>query len=116
MTTDYKHKLEEEKAVLMGELAGLGNRDPKSHEWEVTAENTEGETADPNSNADRFEDFEEKSALITPLEAKLSQVEAALARIEDGTFGKCRVCHGPIEEARLQANPAAETCIAHLEA
>ena len=116
MAIEYKQKLEEEMAILMSELADLGNRDPKSHEWEATTSEATTENADMNSSADRFEDFEEKSALITPLEAKLTQVEQALERIENGTFGKCRVCHGPIEEARLHANPAAETCIAHLEA
>lgn len=116
MVTDYKQKLEEEKAALMAELGSLGKRDAKSHEWEATIEEAGTENADMNSSADRFEDFEEKSALITPLEAKLTQVENALGRIEKGTFGKCRVCHAPIEEARLNANPAAETCIAHLEA
>lgn len=116
MTTQYKQKLEEEKAVLMTELAALRNRDAKTHEWEATIDEAGTENADMNSSADRFEDFEEKSALITPLEAKLTQVEQALERIENGKFGKCRVCNGPIEEARLNANPAAETCIAHLEA
>jgi RNA polymerase-binding transcription factor DksA len=97
MTTEYKQKLEEEKAILMSELASLGNRDAKTHEWEATGVAADpSEIADSNSNADRFEDFEEKSALITPLEAKLKQVEEALERIENGTFGKCRVCHGPI--------------------
>ncbi len=115
MNTEYKHKLEEERQILLGELKSLGNRDTKSHEWEATIEEASTENADMNSSADRFEDFEEKSALITPLEAKLNQVESALARIENSTYGKCRVCHGPIEEARLHANPAAETCIAHLE-
>ncbi len=116
MNTHYKHKLEEERSKLLAELGGIGSRDPKSHEWEATATREDTENADSNSSADRFEDFEEKSALMTPLKAKLAQVESALKRIEDGTYGKCRVCNGPIEEARLEANPAAETCISHLEA
>ncbi len=111
--TDYKHTLEEEKKTLMGEL---GRRDPKSHEWEATEEAADPTNADPNNRADRFEDFEEKSALITPLEARLAQVENALAKLADGTYGTCRVCGMNIEEERLAANPAAETCMTHLEA
>ena len=49
------------------------------------------------------------------LEARLAQVDAALAKIENGTYGKCRVCGKEIEPARLGANPAAETCMEHLE-
>jgi len=116
MTTEYKQKLEEEKKTLTEQLATLGKRDPKSHEWEATSETADVDNADANTNADRFEDFEEKSALITPLEGRLTQVENALAKIEAGTYGTCRVCGNPIEENRLAANPAAETCMKHLEA
>lgn len=112
----YKQKLQEERQILLNELSGLGNRDDKNHSWEATIEAAGTENADTNSSADRFEDFEEKSALMTPLKAKLTQVENALERISQGIYGKCRVCGNPIEEARLSANPAAETCMRHLEA
>jgi DnaK suppressor protein len=114
--TEHKKKLEEEKATLLGQLSGLGLRNEANNEWEAKPETTDIETADSNNSADRFEDFEEKTALIVPLEARLKEVEAALARIENKTYGKCRVCGNPIEEARLHANPAAETCMKHLEA
>ena len=38
-------------------------------------------------------------------------LEEALARIEDGTFGTCRVCDQEISRARLEAVPAATQCI-----
>lgn len=43
----------------------------------------------------------------------LSQVRDALKRIEDGTFGKCVVDGGPIEEKRLKAVPWTPYCIKH---
>jgi DnaK suppressor protein len=43
--------------------------------------------------------------------AQLELVEAALARIEDGTFGTCSVCGGPIAAERLEALPWAASCI-----
>jgi RNA polymerase-binding protein DksA len=43
---------------------------------------------------------------------ELRAIEAALARFEEGTYGKCTRCGGDIAEARLHANPAAERCIA----
>jgi RNA polymerase-binding protein DksA len=43
---------------------------------------------------------------------ELRAVEAALARMDDGSYGLCTRCGGPIGEARLRANPAAERCIA----
>ena len=65
--------------------------------------------------ADRFEEFEENSAIMVPLKARLDEVNNALGRIEEGTYGTCSVCANPIEEDRLNANPAASTCIAHME-
>lgn len=38
------------------------------------------------------------------------QVVAALARIEEGTFGICETCLNPIPEARLEAMPHAAQC------
>jgi len=37
----------------------------------------------------------------------LLEVDSALARIEAGAYGICRICGEAIEEARLHANPAA---------
>ncbi len=103
----------EEKKTLTAELAGLGKHGPAG--WEATTETPDENEVDPNTVASRFEDFEEKSALMIPLEERLKQVDAALAKLADGTYGTCRVCNNPIEAERLAANPAAETCMTHLE-
>ncbi len=42
---------------------------------------------------------------------QLEAVDAALARLEDGTFGICRNCGRPISEERLEARPWAALCI-----
>ena len=41
----------------------------------------------------------------------LAEIAAALRRIEEGTFGTCEVCGGPIGDARLEAVPYATLCI-----
>ena len=43
----------------------------------------------------------------------LQQVQAALRRIENGTFGHCLVDGGPIEPQRLDAIPWAPYCVRH---
>jgi RNA polymerase-binding protein DksA len=50
-------------------------------------------------------------ALRDRARAQLAQVEAALAAIEAGTYGRCRSCGGPIAAERLAAIPWAPTCI-----
>jgi DnaK suppressor protein len=41
----------------------------------------------------------------------LEEIDAALRRIEEGTFGTCLVCGRPIDEERLEAVPYATLCI-----
>lgn len=49
-------------------------------------------------------------------EQELRQIDAALKRIEDGSYGKCFECGEDIAEARLKANPAVTMCIKCAEA
>ena len=44
---------------------------------------------------------------------RLRLVDAALARVDAGTYGRCAVGGEPIPEARLAAVPWAATCVAH---
>lgn len=41
----------------------------------------------------------------------LDRVRAALARLDDGTYGVCEVCGEPISDARLEVRPWATRCI-----
>jgi phosphoserine phosphatase RsbU/P len=50
------------------------------------------------------------------VEQLLTEVDAALARMEQGTFGICEVCHEPVEAERLMADPLVRYCIDHLTA
>lgn len=46
----------------------------------------------------------------------LKEVDEALLRIQEGTFGNCTRCQKPIDEARLEAVPHAAMCITCAEA
>ncbi len=50
-------------------------------------------------------------SILERVEAELTDVEHALSRIDDGTYGTCEACGRPIEEDRLEAMPAARFCI-----
>jgi len=113
---DLRAKLLEEKARLESELSGVGHKNPEiKGDWEPSAPDLNNPTADVNDVADSIEAFEGNAAIEVELEARLLEVDAALARIEAGTYGFCRICGTAIEDARLHANPAAPTCIAHRE-
>jgi len=44
----------------------------------------------------------------------LEEVDAALERMDDGTYGLCDLCHEPVETDRLIADPLTRLCIGHL--
>jgi len=54
---------------------------------------------------------ERNLALVENLARTLEQVEAALKRMDVGTYGLCRVCNGAIDRARLRALPYAAQCL-----
>ncbi len=56
---------------------------------------------------------EEDSALARHLDDQMEEVEAALGRLEDGSYGHCQVCGRPIGDERLEARPTARYCIEH---
>jgi DnaK suppressor protein len=55
----------------------------------------------------------EHRALLGNLQDSLRDVDHALAKLDDGSYGKCEECGEDIAEARLEAMPAARYCINH---
>lgn len=51
-------------------------------------------------------------ALVEQAKQSLIEIDAALARVDDGTYGTCESCGKPIAEGRLEARPTARLCIA----
>ena len=54
---------------------------------------------------------EKEITIIGSLEEQVVEIDAALARLEQGTYGKCESCGQPIGEDRLEALPTARLCI-----
>jgi RNA polymerase-binding transcription factor DksA len=50
------------------------------------------------------------AALAQAAREHLADIDAAVARLADGSYGICRACGQPIGAARLEARPAARTC------
>src|SRR4029077_8399734 len=56
---------------------------------------------------------EKDISILEQIEAELADVEHALRRLDDGTYGTCEFDGKPIPEERLEALPAARFCIEH---
>jgi hypothetical protein len=50
---------------------------------------------------------------IDQLETALRAVDRALARLDDGSYGRCEDCGAAIDDARLAVDPTAARCAAH---
>ena len=113
-TEHFRKKLETEKETLESEMGKLGRRNPMvPDDWEPSPleENAESDIID---QADVIINRENDAAILADLEARYDTILAALSRIENRTYGKCDECGDEIIEARLEADPAATTCTAHL--
>jgi RNA polymerase-binding transcription factor DksA len=113
----HKDALLEEKNLLENELKSVGRINPENpSDWEpVPPKEDDGSIIDPNELGTKFEEYEENTAILKPLETRYNCVKKALEKIESGkSFGICEVCGKLIEEDRLAVNPAAETCKAHM--
>ncbi|MEK7114340.1 MAG: TraR/DksA C4-type zinc finger protein [Patescibacteria group bacterium] len=110
----FRKKLEEEKARLESEMRTVGRPNPAvPGDWEAVPSET-GTEPDIVDQADIVVSRDSNIAILADLEARYDTILAALSRIEKKTFGKCEVCSKEIEADRLEANPAATTCVEHL--
>ncbi len=113
---ELKGMLLEEKARIENGMRGIAHKNPEIEgDWEPSVPDLNSPTADINDTADTIIAFENNAAIEVELEARLMEIDAALARMETGSYGVCRICGSAIEDARLHANPAAPTCITHRE-
>ncbi len=111
---DVKNILLSKKADLEKELASLGRvLDKNTGDWIVNPILGDGDRADDLDNANLTEEYEENVAVFSVLEERYGQINKALAALEEGTYGICEVEGCPISKERLEANPAATTCIKH---
>ena len=111
MSTDHSDapaRLEAERLATEQRLDGL------------TGTFTDIVDASQSSNADDEHDPEgatiafERSqvgALITQARDHLAELDAAEARLADGSYGICESCGRPIAPERLEARPVARTCV-----
>jgi len=102
----FKHLLEAKRRELLGEIADLKEEARGAGGAEVRDITDDATSAQASGQALEQETLASQS---------LVQVEDALKRIENGTYGKCIVCGKPIPLARLEAVPWAAYCLEHQE-
>lgn len=54
---------------------------------------------------------EKDMSILENVQAELAEIEHALERITDGSYGRCEACGAVIDEQRLEAMPATRLCL-----
>jgi DnaK suppressor protein len=110
-TTEYRKRLEDEKVRLLHAVGFLEKENPGSISDEL-GELAEGGTDNHLADtATAMYDRELDEGLEEGARETLVGIDAALARIEAGTYGICEGCGKPIAAERLAAIPWARLCI-----
>jgi RNA polymerase-binding transcription factor DksA len=92
---DDEHLHDESEDESTSELSHLAQ-----HQADVASETFE-----------REKDF----SILEQIEAELADVERAMHRLDDGSYGRCESCREPISDERLEVIPAARFCLRHQE-
>ncbi|GAW49869.1 MULTISPECIES: TraR/DksA family transcriptional regulator [unclassified Nocardioides] len=108
--SDPRSLLEQERRRTTDRLAAL--RDEHRGFVDASRDTNADDEHDPEGATIAFE-REQVGALVRLAEEHLREVDAALARVDDGTYGVCTVCGRPIPAERLEVRPTALTCVAH---
>jgi RNA polymerase-binding transcription factor DksA len=108
--SDFRANLEAERDSIDEELAAHGRK--VGSDWEGRS-TSKGEESDPTDSADNIEELATNVPLVEELEARRREIDKAIVKMEKGTYGVCDVCKAEIPLDRLEANPAAVTCVAH---
>jgi len=101
-------RLEEERAQTRRRLAGLvGDFDAVVA---ASRDTNADDEHDPEGATIAFE-RSQVGAVIAQTRRHLAEIDAAVTRLEDGTYGVCERCGRSIGAGRLEARPAARLCI-----
>ena len=110
-TDRFRTLLLDERKRVVGAIDNLHRENPGSLEDETGelvaggADNHLGDIATATFDRELEYGLEENSEHV------LTAIDAALRRIDDGTYGTCSRCGKPIGEERLEARPWATLCI-----
>jgi RNA polymerase-binding transcription factor DksA len=104
-----RQRIERERQTAIDRLRELGvSAEADEHAPRAAAD----VTLDKGDEAQASERNDMNVMARQRLAERVNRLTAALERIAQGQYGRCAICGGPIEAARLAALPEAGTCLA----
>ena len=107
-TQEYRRRLEEERQRLLHEIEGMSDLRAQSDDPTLDVESYSNHPA--NVGSETYE-MEKNLGLMENLRHQLEMTDAAMVRLDEGTYGTCTNCGRPINPERLEALPHASLCI-----
>ncbi|MEA2717470.1 MAG: hypothetical protein QOI99_1787 [Actinomycetota bacterium] len=107
---EARRQLEAERERLVGVRDGFDDEGLDVAETDSLGELSALDQHPADIGTETFE-REKDLSIIERVEAELADVEHALRRLDEGTYGTCEACGKPIGDARLDAMPAARLCL-----
>ncbi|MBU3901319.1 TraR/DksA family transcriptional regulator [Patescibacteria group bacterium] len=107
----FKKKLEERKAKLESELTSFAKKDGKLKGDYDTRFPDFGTTQSVDEEALEVAVYDSALPVEYALELRLADINRALDKIKNNTYGQCENCPAEIDIKRLEAMPEARTCL-----
>ncbi|MGH8984436.1 MAG: hypothetical protein ACRDY6_11255 [Acidimicrobiia bacterium] len=109
-----RERLEAEQGRVQGLIRSVRDEYGDGSENDETSELSNYDQHPADAGSDTFE-REKDLSILEQLEAELAEIQAALRRIDEGTYGLDEVTGEPIPPERLEAVPTARTNVNHDE-
>jgi RNA polymerase-binding protein DksA len=110
-TTEFRTLLVEERERIVNAIEYLASENPGNMHDELGELGGRGSDNHLGDMASVTFDRELDEGLEEGAQQTLAQIDRALAKLEEGTYGICERCGKPIAEERLRARPWATLCI-----
>ena len=110
-TTEFRTLLEQERARIVDAIEYLASENPGNMQAELGELGGRGSDNHLGDMATVTFDRELDEGLEEGAHQTLEQIDRALAKLGEGTYGVCERCGKPIAEERLRARPWATLCI-----
>ena len=109
-STAARERLEQEKERLRVLIANMAEDNNEGGEPAGSDELATVDQHPADAGSETFE-REKDMAILNNLEEQISEIEKALERVEDGSYGTCEACGKPIGDERLEVVPTARYCV-----
>ncbi|HLD28296.1 MAG TPA: hypothetical protein VJB67_01655 [Patescibacteria group bacterium] len=108
--SEFNKQLVEKRAVIIKQLESIGIKS-QTDDNNYNAEFPDyGDSVE--DNAIEVADYSKNLSFEKDLEKELNDIDKALGKIKDGSYGKCNHCGTDIEVERLKIRPQSGSCVA----